>query len=440
MMVQAQEELDKDLPEGTVPAHSNDPDLSRVNTLGSGENRLKLKELMDLCIKLSDRVLNLETTKTAQAKEIANLKKRVKRLERKRKSRSHGLKRLYKVRLSVRVESSVDEESLDEEDLSKHGRISDIDPNQDIYLVNVHRNEYIFGVNDQHDTIMFDDDRDLQGEEVIVEEVNASSIATSVTAAATTIVSFVELTLAQALAKIKTSKPKARGIVMQEPSEATITTTIIPLIKSQDKGKGIIIENVNLAWDDVQAKIEANYEMAQRLQAKEQEQLTDAKKEKLFMEFLEKRRNFFAAKRADEKRNKPLTKAQQRSLMSTYLKNMDGWKPRALKNKSFVEIKELFDKAMKRINRFVDFRTELVEESTKKAQAKIAQESSSKIVGDELEQEIAKQRLKDENESAELKRWRKSFFQIIRVGDNSQMYLTFNKMLKNFDREDLEVL
>nr|GEW11196.1 hypothetical protein [Tanacetum cinerariifolium] len=75
-----------------VSKFSNDLPLSRVNTLRSGEDRLKLKELMELYTKLSDRVLNLETTKTAQAKEIDNLKKRVKRLERKRKSRSHGLK------------------------------------------------------------------------------------------------------------------------------------------------------------------------------------------------------------------------------------------------------------------------------------------------------------------------------------------------------------
>nr|GFA95035.1 hypothetical protein [Tanacetum cinerariifolium] len=64
--------------------------------------------------------------------------------------------------------------------------------------------------------------------------------------------------------------------------------------------------------------------------------------------------------------------------MCTYLKNMDGWKPKALKNKSFTEIQELFDKAMKRINNFIDFRTELVEENTKKAQAKITQKESSK--------------------------------------------------------------
>ncbi|GJX38487.1 hypothetical protein Tco_0251790 [Tanacetum coccineum] len=43
-----------------VLTHSNDPLLS-------GEDRMKLTELMDMCTKLSERVLNLEHTKTAQA-------------------------------------------------------------------------------------------------------------------------------------------------------------------------------------------------------------------------------------------------------------------------------------------------------------------------------------------------------------------------------------
>ncbi|GJW74391.1 uncharacterized mitochondrial protein-like protein [Tanacetum coccineum] len=93
---------------------------------------------------------------------------------------------------------------------------------------------------------------------------------------------------------------------------------------------------------------------------------------------LRQRRKHFAAKRAEEKRNKPPKRAQQRSIMCTYLKNMKGWKPKNLKNKSFANIQELFDKAMKRVNTFVDYRTELVEESSKKAKAKIAQESSLK--------------------------------------------------------------
>ncbi|GKB11628.1 uncharacterized mitochondrial protein-like protein [Tanacetum coccineum] len=62
----------------------------------SGEDRLKLTELMDMYTKLSERVLDLEHTKTAQAKEIINLKLRVKKLEKKAGLRTHKFKRLYK--------------------------------------------------------------------------------------------------------------------------------------------------------------------------------------------------------------------------------------------------------------------------------------------------------------------------------------------------------
>nr|GEY30465.1 hypothetical protein [Tanacetum cinerariifolium] len=78
------------------------------------KDRLKLKELMELRTKLSDRILDLEKIKTAQAKEIADLKKRVKKLERKRRSRTSWMN-LFKISTSRR-------RSLGEEDASKKGR------------------------------------------------------------------------------------------------------------------------------------------------------------------------------------------------------------------------------------------------------------------------------------------------------------------------------
>ncbi|GJT39126.1 hypothetical protein Tco_0938991 [Tanacetum coccineum] len=69
---------------------------------------------------------------------------------------------------------------------------------------------------------------------------------------------------------------------------------------------------------------------------------------------------------------------------------------------------------MKRMNSFVDYRTELLEESSKKAEteheesskkaeAEIAQESSLKRAGEELEQESSKrQKLEEDKESKEL--------------------------------------
>ncbi|GJV27643.1 reverse transcriptase domain-containing protein [Tanacetum coccineum] len=77
-----------------VSKHSNDSLLARGNTLRSDEDRLKLNELMELCTNLQKKVLDLEKTKTTQANEIASLKRRVKKLKQKKRSRTHGLKRL----------------------------------------------------------------------------------------------------------------------------------------------------------------------------------------------------------------------------------------------------------------------------------------------------------------------------------------------------------
>ncbi|GKA82895.1 hypothetical protein Tco_0789643, partial [Tanacetum coccineum] len=94
----------------------------------SGKDRLQLTELMNLRIKLQKQVLDLEEAKTAQAKEIASLKKRVKQLEKRKKSRTSGLKRLRKVGSASRVESSNDVSLGAQEDASKQGRkIADLD-------------------------------------------------------------------------------------------------------------------------------------------------------------------------------------------------------------------------------------------------------------------------------------------------------------------------
>nr|GFC00134.1 hypothetical protein [Tanacetum cinerariifolium] len=82
---------------------------------------------------------------------------------------------------------------------------------------------------------------------------------------------------------------------------------------------------------------------------------------------VEKRRKHFAAKRAEEKRNKPPTKAQQRKIMCTYLKSMEGYKLKDLKLKEFNRIQEMFDRAFRRVNTFEDFKTELVKGKEKRA-------------------------------------------------------------------------
>nr|GEV38873.1 hypothetical protein [Tanacetum cinerariifolium] len=373
--------------------------------------RMQLTELINLCTNLQKRVLDLEKAKTAQAKEIVDLKKRVKKLERKKKSRTSGLKRLWKIGSTVRVKSSKDKESLgDQKDASKQERMIDnIDQDEEIALVDKTQGrmneEEMFGLND------------LDGDEVIVDVTASKELEHS-----TKVVEKEDkLTLAQTLIEIKAAKPKARGVIVQEPSGFRTTSSSQPsqLPQDKDKGNGIMVEHekplkkkdqiafdeevtrkfeaqmkakieeeeriprekdeANIVvieqWDKVQAKTDADIELAQKLQTKEQEQLTVIEITKLFMELLKKRRKFFARKREIKKRNRPPTKAQQRNLMF-----------------------------MKRVNTFVDINTEIVEERSKKTQVEVT-EGSSKRVGDELEQESAKrQKLEKEDDSAELKR------------------------------------
>ncbi|GKD10853.1 hypothetical protein Tco_1190538 [Tanacetum coccineum] len=264
---------------------SNDSLLARGNILQSDEDKLKLNELMELCTTLQKKVLDLEKTKTTQANEIASLKRRVKKLE------------------------------------QKNGRrINAIDADDDITLVSVQN----------IDEEMFDVDV-LDGDEVFVTEQNENVVeevvdAAQVSTATTTVtITTKEITLAQALEALKTSKPNLKGIVFQEPGESIITksTQTISLQQSHDKGKGIMIEEpvkpmkkkvqimldeeaslklqvkfdeeerlirdkdeANIAltkeWDDIQAKIEADHKLAQRLQAEEQEELSVEEKAKLF--------------------------------------------------------------------------------------------------------------------------------------------------------------
>ncbi|GKD54665.1 hypothetical protein Tco_1288052 [Tanacetum coccineum] len=300
--------------------------------------------------------------KDSQANEIASLKRRVKKLKQKKRSRTHGLKRLYKVGLTARVESSGDEEDLGEDASKQGGRINAIDADEDITLVSVQ---------DDADKEMFDVDT-LNGEEVFVAGQNENvveeivDVAQVSTAATNVTITTEEITLAQALADLKSTKPKAKGIAFREPGESTtiFSQQLQDKGLSQDKGKGILVEpekplkkkdqlkldeeialklqaeideeeriarakeekidEANIAWDDIQAKVDADYQLAERLQAEEHEQFIIEEKATFFKELLEQRRKHFAAKRAEEKRNKPPTKTQHKKIMITYLKNMEG--------------------------------------------------------------------------------------------------------------------
>ncbi|GKD21389.1 hypothetical protein Tco_1223092, partial [Tanacetum coccineum] len=244
-------------------------------------------------------VLDLEKANDAQAKEIADLKKRVQKLDRKKKIRTTRLQRLRKVGMSRRVESSEDKESLgDHEDASKQGRrIKDIDKDADVSLVNDTQGRSddaeMFDINDHHGNEVNVDMPvgEKQEQSTKEREVN-TSVEDSV--APTTIE---EITLAQTLIKIKaakpkvvttaatitTTRPKARGVVVQEPSEFRTPQELQPSI-IKDKGKAIMIDpevplkrKDQVALDEdltrnIQAQLEAELIEEERLARKQEEE------------------------------------------------------------------------------------------------------------------------------------------------------------------------
>ncbi|GJT98341.1 hypothetical protein Tco_1093859 [Tanacetum coccineum] len=161
-------------------------------------------------------------------------------------------------------------------------------------------------------------------------------------------------------------------------------------------------EEANLiSWDNTQAMMEADYELAQRLQAEEQGELTIEERSKLFVELMKKRKKHFAKLRAEKIRRKPPTKSQKRNQMSTYLRNMAGYKHTQLKNKSFEEIQMLFDKEMKRVNSFVPIDSEVVEGSGNKTESSRKETVSKKRAGEELDEEsVKRQKLEYDAEKA----------------------------------------
>ncbi|GKC37878.1 hypothetical protein Tco_1050262 [Tanacetum coccineum] len=116
---------------------------------------------------------------------------------------------------------------------------------------------------------------------------------------------------------------------------------------------------------------------------------------------------------------------------------MEGWKHKDLKSKDFDSIKELFDKAFKRVNMFVDVRTDLVEGSSKRAGEELEQENEEEVTIDVIPLAVKSPRIVNWKIHKEGK---KSYYQRVRADGKSQMYMIFSHMLKSFDREDLEDL
>ncbi|GKA06870.1 hypothetical protein Tco_0686094 [Tanacetum coccineum] len=485
---------------------SNDPPLSRGYTLGSGEDNMKLLELMELCTQLSYKnrksvllmrlayvkaakfqvpaadgdcintliqgpkfaeihnvvaflekpvesdgfveiidflkassvhyalmvnpiiytscieqfwataivqMVNWSSVTTLMAKkgytfgEIATLKKRVQRLERKKKSKTTGLKRLKKVGMSRRVESSKDQESL-------------VDENQER----------------QDEDLMFDtgvlDSDEIPVEAKIDEKDEQSTKLDDNTAGEAVTAASVEDKGKAIMVEPKVPLKRKDQVALDEQMARDVQAQLEAELIEEEKLARKQEEEANIAliesWDNTQAMMEADFELAQRLQTEEQGEITIEERSRLFVELMNKRKKHFAMLRAEEKKRKPPTKAQKRNQMSTYLKNMGGYKHNQLKSKSYEEIQKMFANEMRRVNTFIPMDSEVV-----KSKKEI--EESSKGTEDELESDKLK---KAEGSEEKTKGSRKKMLGRKRAGKEQQQESSKKQRLEE-DKESDEV-
>ncbi|GJT78252.1 putative ribonuclease H-like domain-containing protein [Tanacetum coccineum] len=149
-------------------------------------------------------------------------------------------------------------------------------------------------------------------------------------------------------------------------------------------------------WDTIRAKLEANTEVVKSLQG---EIISNDDFAKRMVEMINEKKKFYAEQKAKAKRSKPMTQAQQREYMSTFIKNQSSWKLSQLKKLSFEELKTEFKKLMKSIESFVPMETkarvkrhglQLEQETSKKQKIDIEDASITKGKDEVVKEEETK--------------------------------------------------
>nr|GEX11333.1 hypothetical protein [Tanacetum cinerariifolium] len=185
-----------------------------------------------------------------------------------------------------------------------------------------------------------------------------------------------------------------KGKAIMQESEPEQTTT-----KLQQRQEKAGYE----AAEDIQATIEADEELALRIQAEEREKYFEAEKARLLIDLINQRKRYFAQQRTKERRNKPMTQAQQRTYMSNYVKHMV---------QTFTPIESDVDRTIPKI----------ADESTKR----VAEE-------EELEQENSKrQKTRESSEPRE-----KEDDELTQEDLQQMMMMVSVEEVYKFDRDDL---
>nr|GEW76995.1 putative ribonuclease H-like domain-containing protein [Tanacetum cinerariifolium] len=264
-------------------------------------------------------------------------------------------------------------------------------------------------------------------------------------------------------------KDKGKGILKEEPEPVSVKS------KGQDKAQMTMDEEVarqldeqiqaelerervaeeeatNAAlireYDEIQARINSDSIIAARLQKEEREKFTVEERAKFLHDAIVAQRKFLAKQRTSAIRNKPSTKSQLRSQMTTYLRHVDFVPIGSAEDKRRIEdmikkeasednlTKRKGGTRMKRMSKRKKTDSDLEEEH---------QKTFLKIVPDEegiIDYEVSEKRFPVINWESKFYHYNRhgaeSIYYRIFISDGSSRWIkTFSKMVTRFDRLDL---
>ncbi|GKA59451.1 hypothetical protein Tco_0758764 [Tanacetum coccineum] len=322
-----------------VPPTPHDSPLSGGPTPGSNEGRLKQDKLTDIVTALSQKVEGLESDLKKIKKLYATAFKKLINMVKSLKDELKFHKSKSKRRILTLVTSD-DEEDLVAEDPSKQGRsmIEEMDLDAGISLVPPH-----VEVQGRYGQNLDTQEGFGAGPEVTTADAELNTASTFVSTAspqrhADTTAD--DLTLAETLMEIRKSAAKAKGKAKMDETEsprkmkqreqvqisrdAEVAQKLQEEFDAAERQRMAQVHQAaqgftDAEWDDVLARVAADEDFVQQLQAGEKCSEDDLPMK--LVELVNQRNKFFAQQRAEAKRNKLMTTAQQKEYMSNYIKN-----------------------------------------------------------------------------------------------------------------------
>ncbi|GJS37728.1 hypothetical protein Tco_0536110 [Tanacetum coccineum] len=249
---------------------------------------------------------------------------------------------------------------------------------------------------------------------------------------------------------IKTSQARRRAKVMifdaeeDEEDSSKLGRSLIEEL-DMDAGISLVPPHMQLNKEGMLKIVAADKDFVQQLQAGEK--VSDEDLPRKLVELVNQRKKFFAQQRAEAKRNKPMTPAQQKEYMSTYIKNKKGcYTLKQLKALSFEEVKEIFEATIRK-NLLKDKGLEKLLGQFKSKQMKKAEELSQEQLHQIMMvipiEEVYVEALQVKYPIIDWEIYfedSRKHWKIIRVGGHTEAYQTFDDMFKKFNIDDLDKL